>query len=68
MTDYSDLTDNIRNYTETDTNVLSNAIIQPFIKSIEDQIMRTVDLNYYRKYDYSTLTIGNAFLPLPADW
>ena len=45
MTDYSDLTDNIRNYTETDTNVLSNAIIQPFIKSIEDQIMRTVDLN-----------------------
>ena len=68
MTDYSSLVDNVRNYTETDTNVLSNTIIQPFIISIEDQIMRTVDLNYYRKYDYSTLTIGNPFLPLPSDW
>ena len=37
MTDYSDLTDNVRAYTETSTNVLSNAIIQPFIESIEDQ-------------------------------
>ena len=51
MTDYSDLNDNVRNYTETDTNVLSDSIILPFIESIEDQIMRTVDLNYYRKYD-----------------
>ena len=68
MTDYSDLNTNIRNYTETDTNVLSDSIIQPFIKSIEDQIMRTVDLNYYRKYDYATLTVDNPFIPLPSDW
>ncbi len=68
MTDYSDLNDNVRNYTETTTSVLSDAIIQPFISSIEDQIMRTIDLNYYRKYDFATLTIGNAFLPLPSDW
>ena len=68
MTDYSDLTDNIRAYTETSTNVLSNAVIQPFIESIEDKVRRTVDLNYYRKYDTATLTINNAFLPLPADW
>ena len=68
MTDYSDLTDNVRNYTETSTNVLSNAVIQPFIESVEDKIRRTVDLNYYRKYDTATLTINNAFLPLPADW
>jgi len=68
MTDYSDLTDNVRNYTETSTNVLSNTVIQPFIESIEDKVRRTVDLNYYRKYDTATLTINNAFLPLPADW
>ena len=68
MTDYSDLNDNVRNYTETTTSVLSDAIIQPFISSIEDQIMRTIDLNYYRKYDFATLTVGNAFLPLPSDW
>jgi len=68
MTDYSDLTDNVRNYTETSTNVLSNAVIQPFIESIEDKVRRTVDLNYYRKYDTATLTVNNPFLPLPADW
>ena len=68
MTDYSDLTDNVRNYTETSTNVLSNAVIQPFIESIEDKVRRTVDLNYYRKYDTATLTVNNPFLPLPSDW
>ena len=44
MTDYSDLNDNVRNYTETDTNVLSDSVILPFIESIEDQLLRTVDL------------------------
>ena len=68
MTDYSDLTDNIRNYTETSTNVLSNSVIQPFIESIEDKVRRTVDLNYYRKYDTATLTVNNPYLPLPSDW
>ena len=68
MTDYSDLTDNVRNYTETSTNILSNTIIQPFIESVEDKIRRTVDLNYYRKYDTATLTVNNPFLPLPSDW
>jgi uncharacterized protein (UPF0218 family) len=68
MTEYSDLTDNVRNYTETTTNVLSNAVIQPFIESVEDKVRRTVDLNYYRKYDTATLTVNNPFLPLPADW
>ena len=68
MTDYSDLTDNVRNYTETSTSVLSNTIIQPFIESVEDKLRRTVDLNYYRKYDTATLTVNNPFLPLPSDW
>ena len=58
MTEYSDLNDNVRNYTETDTNVLSDAIVQPFIESIEYQILRTVDLTYFRKYDYATLAIA----------
>ena len=68
MTDYSDLTDNVRNYTETSTNVLSNAVIQPFIESVEDRMFRTIDLNFYRKYDTATLTVNNPFLPLPSDW
>ena len=68
MSDYSDLTDNIRNYTETSTSVLSDTLIQPFIESVEDKVRRTVDLNYYRKYDTATLTVNNPYLPLPSDW
>jgi hypothetical protein len=69
MTDYSDLTDNVRNYTETSYyTCFLDAVIQPFIESIEDKVRRTVDLNYYRKYDTATLTVSNPFLPLPSDW
>ena len=68
MTDYSDLLSNVRNYTETDSTVLTDAIIQQFIESTEDKLRRTVDLNYYRRYDTATLTINNPFLPLPGDW
>ena len=68
MTDFSDLVDNVRNYTETDSSVLTDAIIQQFIDSTEDKVRRTVDLNYYRRYDTATLTVNNPFLPLPGDW
>ena len=68
MTDYSDLLDNVRNYTETTSDVLTDAVINQFIRSTEDKLRRTVDLNYYRKYDYATLTVGNPFIPLPGDW
>ena len=68
MTDYSDLLSNVRDYTETSSDVLSDSIINQFIKSTEDKLRRTVDLTYYRRYDTATLTINNPFLPLPADW
>ena len=68
MTDYSDLLSNVRDYTETTSDVLTNAIINQFIISTEDKVRRTVDLNYYRRYDTATLTVNNPFLPLPADW
>jgi hypothetical protein len=68
MTDFSDLVDNVRNYTETDSTVLTDAIINQFIESTEDKLRRKVDLSYYRRYDTATLTVNNAFLPLPGDW
>ena len=36
MTDYSDLLDNVRNYTETTSDVLTDAVINQFIRSTED--------------------------------
>ena len=43
MTDYSDLLDNVRNYTETTSDVLTDAVINQFIESTEDKLRRTVD-------------------------
>ena len=43
MTDYSDLLSNVRNYTETDSTVLTDAIINQFIESTEDKLRRKVD-------------------------
>ena len=39
MTDYSDLLSNVRNYTETDSNVLPDSIINQFIASTEDMTL-----------------------------
>ena len=68
MSDYTDLLSNVRDYTETTSDVLTDAIINQFIVSVEDKLRRTVDINYYRRYDTATLTVNNPFLPLPADW
>ena len=44
MTDYSDLLSNVRDYTETSSDILSDSIINQFIISTEDKLRRTVDL------------------------
>ncbi len=49
MTDYSDLLTNVRDYTETTSDVLTDAIINQFIISTEDKLRRTVDLNLLQK-------------------
>ena len=68
MTDYSDLLTNVRNYTETSSDVLSDAVVNTFIVNVENKLFKEVDLSYYRKYDTANLTAGNAFLSLPGDW
>ena len=64
MTDYSDLLDNVRNYTETTSDVLTDAVINQFIQSTEDKLRRQVDLTYYRRYDTATLTVNNPCFPV----
>ena len=48
MTTYSELVDQIRNYTETDSNVLTTAIVNDFIENAELRIFREVDLDCLR--------------------
>ena len=62
MTDYSDLLTNVRNYTETSSDVLSDAVINTFIVNVENKLFKEVDLSYYRKYDTASLTQDIAFV------
>ena len=57
----------VRNYTEVDSNVLTDAIIQDFIKSVELDIAGKVDYDDLRKYATSNFTAGNRYVILPAD-
>tara|TARA_R100001440_G_scaffold15634_1_gene26522 strand:- start:26 stop:697 length:672 start_codon:yes stop_codon:yes gene_type:complete len=65
MTTYSELVTQIRDYTETSSDVLSDVIINDFIEHAEKRIFRDVDLDIYRSYQYATLTQGVPFVSLP---
>ena len=59
---YSELLDNVRNYTEVSNQVLTNAVINVFIINIEDQVAREVDSDSQRRYATTTSVANNAFL------
>ena len=65
MTTYSGLVDQIRNYTETDSNVLTTTIVNDFISQAELRIFREIDLDVFRSYEFATLTASNPFVALP---
>ena len=47
---YSELLDNVRNYTEVTSDVLSNTVINVFLTNIENQIDRLIDTDAQRRY------------------
>ena len=57
----------VRNYTEVSSNVLTDAIIQEFIRNVELDIAGKVDYDDLRKYATSTFTAGNRYVSLPSD-
>ena len=59
---YSELLDNVRNYTEVTSDVLSNAVVNVFITNIENQIDRLVDTDAQRTYATTTFEANNSFL------
>ena len=65
MTTYSELVTQIRDYTETTSDVLSDTIVNDFIEHAEKRIFREVDLDIFRSYQFATLTVGNPFVALP---
>ena len=59
---YSELLDNVRNYTEVTSDVLSNSVVNVFITNIENQIDRLVDTDAQRRYATSAFQANNSFL------
>jgi len=64
---YSNFLTQVRNYTEVDSNVLTDSIIQEFIRSVELSIAGAVDYDDLRKYSTSNFTANNRYVSLPGD-
>ncbi len=64
---HSDFLTQVRNYTEVDSNVLTDSIIDGFIRATELNVAGQVDYDDLRKYSTSTFTSGNRYVSLPAD-
>ena len=64
---HSNFLTQVRNYTEVDANVLTDAIIQDFIRSVELDVAGKVDYDDLRKYSTSNFTASNRYVSLPSD-
>ena len=57
----------VRNYTEVSSTVLSDSLIQEFIRNVELDIAGKVDYDDLRKYATSNFTAGNRAVSMPSD-
>ena len=65
MTTYTELVSQIREYTETDANVLTTAIVDDFIEHTENRILRELNIPAFVSHQYANFTASNPFLSLP---
>jgi len=65
---YSDFLTQVRNYTEVDSNVLTDTIIGQFIRNTELNVSGAVDYDDTRKYATSSFTANKRYLVTPADF
>ena len=63
----SNLQTDIRNYTEVDSTVLTDAIVNTFIVNAENKIYREADSDDNRFFATSTLITGNRYVTIPSD-
>jgi hypothetical protein len=63
---YAELLQKVRDYTEVDSAVLTDTIVQGMIRDAELRIFREVDADYTREYATANLNIGSPYLDLPS--
>jgi len=64
---YASFLTQIRNYTEVDSNVLTDSLIDQFIRNVEIDVADKIDYDDLRKYADSVFTANNKYLAMPAD-
>ena len=64
---YTDFLTQIRSYTEVDSNVLTNTLIDQFITNTELDIAGKVDYDDLRKYATASFVSGQRYISLPSD-
>ncbi len=65
MTTYTELVTQIREYTETDSNVLTDTIVNDFIEHTENKILRELNIPAFVSHQFANFTSSNPFLSLP---
>jgi hypothetical protein len=65
---YADFLTQVRSYTEVNSNVLSDTLIDQFIKNVELEIAGKVDYDDTRKYATSSFNATQRFLIMPSDF
>ena len=65
MTTYAELTQQILDYTEVSTDVLTSTRTDDFIEHTENRLLRDLDLDAFKSHQYSNLTADTPFLSLP---
>ena len=65
MTTYIELVSQIREYTETNDNVLTTTIVDDFIEHTENKILRELNIPAFVSHQYANFTASNPFLSLP---
>ena len=63
----TNLQDDIKSYTEVDSTVFTEAVLNRFIQNAEERIYRAFDADMERHYATSTTIIGNRYVTIPAD-
>jgi hypothetical protein len=63
---YAELLQKIRDYTEVDSNVLTDSILNGIIENVEFKILRDVDSDNNRRYATANLITSDRFINRPA--
>ena len=64
---YTNFLTQIRDYTEVDSNVLTDTLIDQFITNIELDVAGKVDYDDLRKYSTASFINGQRYLSMPSD-